>query len=232
MSPSEAAFRFSVQRLFDKHPKLYFWTVTFPVLHSDWVCSKRWSAFLKHLQNLVGKGWGGLRVTELHRDHGVHFHFLCTERLAVDLVRRVGRCHGIGRIQVCRADSETGGYMAKYLSKRDGGAKTESGRGARRWAAFGDIEHTRVRDVEVITPQWSFRRNRGLSRLAYAIEVPLSRVWWCSEPEQFAEVWRLCKQAGNAYAALDVLSGGRRFSEARDGSVFLVQRAEFVVQPF
>ena len=68
MTKSQAAFRFSVDRLFDEHANVYFWTVTFAALHADWECSRRWGKFLNHLRKIVGRGWGGLRVTELHAE--------------------------------------------------------------------------------------------------------------------------------------------------------------------
>lgn len=177
MTKTKAAFQLTAQGLFERFPRVYMWTVTFACVQSDWEGSKRFSAFLKHLREVVGKGWGGVRVCELHKDHGVHFHMLVTERLAVDLVRRVGRCHGIGRIHVCRARPESGAYLAKYLSKQKEGPRHESGRKMRRWAAFGEVPRVRVSDLVNDRPMWVFRREKNLPFLNYKAEKILERCW-------------------------------------------------------
>lgn len=177
MTRTEAAFRLSAERLFDLGP-VYFWTLTFAGVHDDWAAARLFSRFLNHLRLVVGRtGWGGLRVCELHREHGVHYHLLVTERLAVDLVRRVGRCYGIGRVQVERADADAARYLSKYLSKRRPGPVTESGRRARRWAAFGDIPRTRVSDLVNDSEMWTLRRREKLQWLGFAREQLVLGAW-------------------------------------------------------
>lgn len=202
----------SARALCEKFPKLYFWTVTFACAQSDWEGSRKFSLFLKHLQDVVGRtGWGGLRVVELHREHGVHYHMLVTERLAADLVRRVGRCYGIGRVQVDRVHDfdDAIDYLAKYLSKQRRGPRTEQrqeivarmegpfvewdvkfvkARSLRRWAAFGDIPRTRIKDLVNESPMWVYRREKNLPFLTYRAEKILQRCWDHGE-QAFRSAW-------------------------------------------
>lgn len=207
LSKSCAAFRLTAQGLFEKYPRVYFWTVTFYSLHSDWECSALFGKFLKHLQDVVGRtGWGGVRVVELHVNHGAHYHLLVTERLAVDLVRRVGRCYGIGRIHVEKADAGTIDYLGKYLSKGRVGTRTESGRRARKWAAFGDVPRVRVRDLENMSPMWVYRREHKLPFLNIRDEKHLPLAWIISV-EQFRACYFALKR--KQYGDAIKLSQGR-----------------------
>jgi len=229
LSKSCAAFRLTAQGLFEKYPKVYFWTVTFHSLHSDWECSALFAKFLKHLQDVVGRtGWGGVRVVELHVNHGAHYHLLVTERLAVDLVRRVGRCYGIGRIHVEKADSGTVDYLGKYLSKGRVGTKTESGRRARKWAAFGDVPRVRIRDLENMSPMWVYRRQHRLPFLNFRDERHMQAAWSISV-EQFRAAYFAVKR-GQVQDAIK-LSQGRLESR---GLGQYVERSKdaCVTQPF
>lgn len=192
MTKTCAAFRLSAQRLFDDYPKIYFWTVTFYAVHDDWEATALFGKFLNHLIKVAGKNWGGLRVAELHKNHGVHFHMLVNDRLAVDLVRRIGAHYGVGRVQVARVQHSRGGnsivYLSKYLSKRRAGPLTESGRSARRWAKFGDVQHTRVCDLVNDSPMWIYRRENGLGFRGYRWETVLARCWEHGE-DAFRLAW-------------------------------------------
>lgn len=197
MNKSKAAFLLTARGLFEKYPKVYFWTVTFYRLHSDWEGSRLFSKFLDHLREVVGrKGWGGVRVVELHKEHGIHYHMLVTERLAVDLVRRVGRCYGIGRIQVDRADVDTADYLAKYMSKSGDRARCQSGRRMRKWAAFGDVPRVRVSDLVNDSPMWVYRREHNLPFLGYRQEALLRRIWDYGE-EHFKSAWFALRKGGD-----------------------------------
>ena len=177
MTKSKAAFLLTTDAMFKNHTAVYFWTITFFHLHADWECSRRFSAFIHHLRKVTDGGWGGVRVAELHREHGVHYHMLITQRIPADLVRTVGRCYGIGRVHACRADKSAGAYLGKYLSKQRSGPKTESGRNARRWAAFGDVERTRVSDLVNDSPMWVHRRANNQPFMGYWQEKILTRCW-------------------------------------------------------
>jgi len=233
MTKTRAAFTLSARQLCEKYPRLYFWTVTFCTLKSDWEASARFSAFLNHLREVVGRtGWGGLRVVELHKEHGVHYHLLVTERLAVDLVRKVGRCHGIGRVQVGRVweheYEEAINYLAKYLSKqkeaprtegrfeivavKDGpfvewGIKIVKPRAMRRWAAFGDIPRTKVSDMVNDSPMWVYRRENKLGWLnSFADEHVLNRCW-DHGPEHFRAAWFACRRSRGHEDSRDIAIG-------------------------
>jgi hypothetical protein len=206
MTKSAAAFHLTCAKIFSQHSHVYFWTVTFYELHSDWVASELFGRFLWDLRRRLGKGWGGVRVAELHREHGVHFHLLVTARLPVDLVRTIGRCHGIGRVHVCKARPESGVYLAKYLSKRTSGPKTESGRNARRWAAFGDVDRTRVKDLENNSPMWVYRRIHGLKFTDYQSEKILQHCWDRGEA-CFHRAWKAIAVSDNHGDAIKLAMG-------------------------
>ena len=193
MTKTRAAFELTADRLFVESRFVYFWTFTFAVLHDDWEASAMFSEFLNHLRKTIGGDWGGVRVVELHREHGVHYHALVNRRLAVDIVRRVGRCHGIGHMFVEKADSGACSYLAKYLSKQKKGPKTKSGRNGRRWAAFGPITRTRISDLVNDSPQWVFRRENNLPFLGYLWECRLSNCWLRGE-DVFRSAWFAAKQ--------------------------------------
>lgn len=228
MTKTKAAFQLTAQGLFEKFPRVYLWTVTFACVQADWEGSKRFSAFLKHLREVVGKGWGGVRVAELHREHGIHFHMLVTERLAVDLVRRVGRCHGIGRIHVCRARPEAGGYLAKYLSKQKEGPRHESGRKMRRWAAFGEVPRVRVSDLVNDRPMWIYRREKGLPFLNYKAEKILERAWDYGE-RAFTTAW-WCLKGGTLQGEAAAIAIATGKYEARENGC--VERLDVALARF
>lgn len=182
----------TAERLIETSERTYFWTATFYTLHADWECLTLWRKFLNHLRKVIGPGWGGVRVAELHKERGVHFHFLINLRVGIDLVRRIAQCYGIGRIDVRRVRPtgfmkdgslavNVAKYMAKYLSKQREAPLTQSGRRARRWAAFGDIDATRISDLVNESPMWVYRRANALPFLGYAQEAILQRCWLFSE---------------------------------------------------
>jgi len=191
ITKTRAAFELTALRLWETNScKVYFWTFTFYTVHSDWESSELFSAFLRDLRRTIGGDWGGVRVAELHREHGLHFHALINRRLALDVVRRVAKRHAIGRIHVCRADQTAAGYLAKYLSKQKDGPKTKSGRNMRRWASFGNVVKTRVSDLVNNSPMWVYRREHNLRFLGYRFERVLAECWNRGERE-FRTAWHL-----------------------------------------
>src|SRR5262245_50167229 len=119
MFKSRIAFQMTAERLFEPGFRVYFWTFTFYELQADYVAMKRFRAFLNHLQKVFKDcKWGGVRVAELHKDHGVHFHALINRRLPVEIVRNVAKCYGMGRIHVKVADKGAAKYLTKYLWKQ------------------------------------------------------------------------------------------------------------------
>jgi hypothetical protein len=141
MNKSKAAFLFSSQTLGKQ--QLYLWTFTFADLLGVKETRKRWN----HLLTLLLRTWPnlqGLRVFELHKEHGVHVHLVSNQFIDVNRARELACQAGWGRIHVCRMPSEHAGYLAKYLSKD----RPECLKRWRLWAGFGrDWESTKVKDV-------------------------------------------------------------------------------------
>jgi hypothetical protein len=149
MTKSKAAFLFSAQTLGKQ--QLYLWTFTFKEVLAVKETRKRWN----HLLTLLLRKWEGLqglRVFELHIEHGLHVHLITNRFIDVYVARELAERAGWGRIHVTRMPSEHSGYLAKYLSKE----RPECLKRWRLWAGFGKSwEWTRVKDV---TPETLFSR--------------------------------------------------------------------------
>jgi hypothetical protein len=205
MTKTAAAFSFTADKLSTPGMRTYFWTFTFQVVQNDWDAMRMFSDFVRHLRMVLPGDWGGVRVAELHKEHGLHFHALINRRLAVQIVRRVARCHGIGRIHVCAAAESAVKYLAKYLWKQVKTGMTKSGRSIRRWASFGQIRKTRVCDVVNESPMWVYRRERGLAFLSYRYEFLLRRLWDYGE-DYLRRGWELARD-GNIGDLMRLVNG-------------------------
>jgi len=146
---SRAAFEFTVRKMLRQNPKLYFWTFTFREVHSLKKATRLWNQFLTLLKRKFG--FRGVRVLELHEEHGCHFHVITNRRFPIRKILFMRERHGFGRIDVRRVtDADRAiSYLCKYLSKR----RERCLKRARLWSAFEKIERTRVRDVLVDTPK-------------------------------------------------------------------------------
>jgi hypothetical protein len=104
---------------------------------------KRWN----HLLTLLLRQWPnlqGLRVFELHQEHGLHVHLVTNQFIDVNRARELATQAGWGRIHVAPMPSEHSGYLAKYLSKE----RPDCLFRWRLWAGFGKgWEWTKVKDV-------------------------------------------------------------------------------------
>jgi hypothetical protein len=132
-----------------QNPKLYFWTFTFREVHSLKTAMGRWNQFLTLLKRKLR--FRGVRVLELHEEHGCHFHVITNRRFPIRKILNLAKRYGFGRIDV-RPVTETDHavrYLCKYLSK----SRVPCLKRARLWSAFGEIERTRVKDVLVDTPK-------------------------------------------------------------------------------
>ena len=194
-SRSKAAFLFNAENLWQPGFRVYFWTFTFRDVLSDWDASKRFSDFLRLLRMTLGGDFSGVKVAELHKAHGVHFHVLVNRRLCVRRVRRLWdiKQRG-GRVHVCVADQNSAGYLSKYLGKGKEAPLTESGRKQRRWACFGPRRKTRCSDVVMESPMWEFRRKNCLTFTTYRYEFFLNRCWLLGE-DVLRSAW-VAAQAG------------------------------------
>ena len=141
MTKSKAAFTFATRTLGKQ--QLYLWTFTFKEVLSVKETRKKWN----YLLTLLLRTWPqlqGLRVFELHKEHGLHVHVLTNSFIDVNTARELAEKAGWGRIHVTRMPSEHAGYVGKYLSK----ARPDCLKRWRLWAAFGkDWEATKVKDI-------------------------------------------------------------------------------------
>lgn len=141
MTKSKAAFLFASKTLGKQ--QLFFWTFTFKDVLAVKDTRKRWN----HLLTLLLRRWPnlqGLRVFELHREHGLHVHLLTNQFIDVNEARELAERAGWGRVHVKRVATEHAGYLGKYLSKE----RPECLRRWRLWAGFGaEWEWTKVKDV-------------------------------------------------------------------------------------
>lgn len=144
MTKSEAAFLLSCDRL-AKQGRLYFWTFTFAEVLDLVDTRKRWN----HLLTLLRRRWPeacGLRIFELHKEHGLHVHLLTNKRIDVNQCRELSKRSGWGRIHVMRIPKEKTPYLAKYLSKE----RPKAFKRWRLWAGFGKCwDWTKVANIQV-----------------------------------------------------------------------------------
>ena len=143
---SKDALCFTIDRL-SEQGRLYFWTFTFSELFEVSEARKRWQLCCRELVSKTG--FLGVRVYEMHENHGLHIHAVVCGKYNLRLVRRIVTQYGFGRIHVQRV-SHNPYYICKYVNKAD---RPECLRGCRLWAAFGGrVEkkciHTRGRDIE------------------------------------------------------------------------------------
>jgi hypothetical protein len=86
----------------------------------------------------------GLRVFELHEEHGLHVHVMTNQFVDVNVARQLAMQAGWGRVHVVRMASDHAGYLAKYLSND----RPECLQQWRLWAGFGKRwEWTKVKEV-------------------------------------------------------------------------------------
>jgi len=147
---SAEALKFSIDRLGDTGV-LYFWTFTFKELHALPDACIRWQRACRDL--VARTGFTGIRVYELHEEHGLHIHAVVSGRYNIRLVRHIVTQYGFGRTHVKRVRTNPY-YIAKYVGKSERAPCLTS---RRLWAVFGckDIKtrkhcfHTRTRDITI-----------------------------------------------------------------------------------
>jgi hypothetical protein len=151
---SRFAFEFTVRKMLRQNPKLYFWTFTFREVHSLATAMRLWNQLLTVLKRSLQ--FRGVRVLELHEEHGCHFHVITNKRFQIEELLALGKRYGFGRTNVKRVTdpAQAVSYLCKYLSK----PRARCLRRARLWSAFGKIERTRVRDVVLDTEKMRLLR--------------------------------------------------------------------------
>lgn len=178
LSKSEAAFRFTIQKLFATVPKVYFWTFTVKKSYPDWCYPQIWSRFFREMQNVFGDTLLGVRVVERHKRHGLHWHCLLNRRVWVGEVRRIGARYGIGRDHVAVATIEVGDYLAKYLSKQWDEETLSYAKGSR-WSTIGSFRGVRVRDLQL--ESHLMERIKQVRAYLGWVQIPFVLVRWLSE---------------------------------------------------
>lgn len=155
MSKTAGAFTFSAEKLFNEYAQIYFWTFTFvttPI--DDATAMEDWNMLHGRIKREF-KGIKGLRVCELHRSHGIHFHVFVNVRIPIRRMKQIFRGTGyingknrrldFGRVSVAECNRDTIAYMCKYLTKEYRQAYSFKHR--RRWGTVGGFKPVRVRDV-------------------------------------------------------------------------------------
>jgi len=199
MKKTHVAFQMSAERL-AKRGKLYFWTFT----HKQKFDIEETRFLWNHLLTLLRRRWPdmcGLRVFEMHKNHGLHVHLLTDGYLDINEARSMARRAGWGRIHVKRIPASKAGYMGKYLSKE----RPPCFKGWRLWAAFGKKwEWTKVSDLERdsafarvyrhFSDFFGWEGNRGFSKrselVAQAIQRQISEAGKLRQGAIFREVRR------------------------------------------
>lgn len=126
----------------------------------------------------------GIRVFELHEEHGLHVHLVTNQFIDVNRARVLAEKAGWGRIHVKRVPAERVGYLAKYLRKQ----RPECLKRWRLWAGFGQgWERTKVKDVIRETlfsriyracKEWKQWEGRGkfFERMAFVRRIMVSTI--------------------------------------------------------
>ena len=148
MTKSKAAFIMSVEKLFDESERVFMWTITFRDVMPVWWYMNTHTLFVREVQKWYRK-FRGLRVTEVHNLHGIHYHWLVDTWMDVELVRHLGRKFGIGRVHAVEADRGAALYLAKYMSKKK---QAPSIAKLSKWGTLGGFIPCRVRDIEITSP--------------------------------------------------------------------------------
>lgn len=144
MNKIQFAFKCSVEELFRRYRRCYFWTFTLPHVESDWVAQRMWDRAKVTLCNFCGGTLKGIRVVEIHPGgHGLHWHCILNQRVDVRVLRSKLSALGFGRMRVKPCNKQTALYLSKYLTKQ---GKIY---GIRRWGGIGGYDLTKVSDITI-----------------------------------------------------------------------------------
>lgn len=196
-SKTAQAFIWTAERLADESPKIYFWTLTFKeVPIDDETAMQEWAMLVRRLEHHF-PSLQGVRVCELHRSHGIHFHAIVNERLPIRQVFAIsegsGRINGrnryldFGRMSADECDKNAIGYLAKYLTKQ---YRADNNFGQRRrWGCIGGFKPTRCRDVVFETD--ATRNRERLYGKAQCSFVALKMIQHCTNIWGLVDDWPL-----------------------------------------
>jgi hypothetical protein len=248
---SQLAFLWSAERLFQMSKEVYFWTWTFiNVPSSDDAAMEDFDCANTRLQHHF-PNMRGLRVCELHRSHGIHFHLLLNIRIPIRrlkeilwgsyMLNRKPRYLDFGRMSVTRCDMETAGYMAKYMTKEYRQSHWFGRR--RRWGAMGGYEANKVNDVEFVTDSLRNRKELfGGKRCTYGEIIMIqhyTNLWgqlgdWPSEYKALvlrqSNNWM--KQYKELYERVSIETESDMARLQQASTVEIVRKTNFVHAPF
>jgi len=192
---SAAAFQLSCRKLREHNKVLYFWTFTFVEAQSDVWAMYMWKVFLQWLARWTDGQAKGVRVLELHREHGIHFHFIINRRISVDVVRRVAARWGFGWVDVRVCWDIPAAYLSKYLSKD---YRRMYPCGMRRWACIGGFRGSKVRDLKLESRgDWNRQELFGDRRVHIAgIQMVYMLTDFLGPVSRWSDKWReVCRVA-------------------------------------
>ncbi|WP_217469385.1 hypothetical protein, partial [Staphylococcus aureus] len=94
------------------------WTFTFEQVHCAWHYPRIWNKFCIDWRTVVPEDCGGVRVVQMHKRHGFHYHCLITHYIDARRMWRLCRKHGMGMIdvQLVRDPVESKNYLSRYLT--------------------------------------------------------------------------------------------------------------------
>jgi len=193
---------------------LFFWTFTWPKAQDVEESCSLWHRFI-HARRGFCVAFplvSGLRVFEMHPgrrvagemlSHGLHVHAVIDRYVPVDIVRSIWEREGQGgRLQVEKIPRERALYIGKYLAK----ARIECLKGKRLWAAFGQCEASKVKDI-VVDTRWT----ESYKFLAVAVSG-FSKLRW----DQRARIVTSFCMGENIERAFESIGMERNWGEAID----------------
>lgn len=153
---SHQAYHYSVARLVAyakvNNQKLYGWTFTFTEKMPQHMYRGYWQGFIRdfgnHWRNEGRMPLAGVKVTQLHKLGGIHYHAILNQRIPVGMVRRLGRKWKIGIIHAVKLGSITGArkYFGRYIGREVGGQKLARNQSS--WECMFGFAGCRVNDIK------------------------------------------------------------------------------------
>jgi len=173
---------FTCEKLAVYNDELYFWTWTFrQVPYTDAWAMWQYNFFIRKITRAFPL-LKGVRISELHKSHGIHFHALVNTRIPIERLKRLGWPHGFGRVSVQRADMGSIEYLAKYLTKQ---YRNENDFGRRRrWGTIGGFPPSSCRHIEYDTP---VMRNHRAMFGSYQVDT-----WTVMLARAYGDIWGEC----------------------------------------
>jgi len=100
MNKSQAAFTWTCENMMSVTGTLYMWTFTFEKVYPAWHYSRLWNRFVQDWRDIVPLGCEGVRVVQMHKRHGFHYHALVSHFIPAARMWKIARKHGMEMIDV------------------------------------------------------------------------------------------------------------------------------------